>query len=192
MPFSGVTEGLMSNLQVHVNLKMEMTDFTESTWLIGTPCQQHDQPWCAACRPRDRAQAKIVDRTRLSNNSKSPSVTSRGRSKTRKHGSAIGRLKWSEDELIVLVAIFLSNDFSIGDDARPENQAMAEAFSRSPSAVDRQWRNLEDLRSGKEVLHVGGNVRSALEAQLRNSVDGKNRAREIVARRGWQIEWLLH
>jgi len=101
------------------------------------------------------------------------------------------RERWSDDELTVLVAIYLCNDFSIGDDARPENHAIAEALGRSPSAVDRQWRNLEDLKSGKKVLHVGNNVRQALLTQLNAPIEGRLRARRVIEARRWGIGYLL-
>lgn len=168
-----------------------MSRLTESEWNSGTPCDQHSQEWCSYCRPRDPAA-----------NSPTPTIArrppvaagSRRGSPTRGMTSAHGRGKrerWSDDELTVLVAIYLCNDFSIGDDARPENQAIAEALGRSPSAVDRQWRNLEDLRSGKEVLHVGDNVRQALESQLDAPLDGRLRARRVIDANGWGIGWLL-
>lgn len=164
---------------------------TESEWNSGSPCDQHSQEWCAYCRPRDPAAKKpnptgaqrspVEARNRRSSRAKlTPSAS--GRSK---------RERWSDDELTVLVAIYLRNDFSIGDDARHENHAMAEALGRSPSAVDRQWRNLEDLRSGKEVLHVGDNVRRALQSQLDAPGDGRLRAQSIIDINGWSIGWLL-
>lgn len=166
-----------------------MTRLTESEWTSGTPCGQHDLGWCAHCRPRETAVKNAkgskprlpgVAGARSSGAVAAKSASSRGK-----------RERWSEDELTVFVAIFLSNDFSIGDDARAENHAIAEALGRSPSAIDRQWRNLEDLRSGKEVLHVGGNVRSALEAQLEAPLEGRRRARSVIEARGWGIGWLL-
>jgi hypothetical protein len=168
-----------------------MTRLTESEWTSGTPCDQHSQEWCTYCRPRDPAAKSSTPPA-----ARRPPVAagSRRDSRTRATASVSGRSKrerWSDDELTVLVAIYLCNDFSIGDDARPENHAMAEALSRSPSAVDRQWRNLEDLRSGKEVLHVGDNVRQALESQLDAPLDGRLRARRVIDANGWGIGWLL-
>jgi len=168
-----------------------MTRLTESEWTSGTPCNQHSQEWCSYCRPRDPAVTNPIPKV-----GRRPSVA-RGRSRdsqTRVTATASGRSRrerWSDDELTVLVAIYLCNDFSIGDDARPENQAIAEALDRSPAAVDRQWRNLEDLRSGKELLNVGNNVRRALESQLDAPLDGRLRARKVIDANGWGIGWLL-
>lgn len=98
----------------------------------------------------------------------------------------VGGQLWSEDESCVLVAIFMSNDFSIGDDARPENHLMAEAFDRSPAAVDWQWRNIDGLiQTGKAALNVGSNIIQAVgnyEADPRTS---RLEAVEVCRRQGW-------
>lgn len=51
---------------------------------------------------------------------------------------------WSEDEVVVLCAIFSVCDFSVGDDARSECREIADCFERSPATVDRQWRNIKN------------------------------------------------
>ena len=161
---------------------------TEADWISGVACARHEQEWCTYCRPRPAAELQNSPPQRSKQNiprltKRKPSTGDATRGK---------RERWTEEELTVLVAIYLSNDFSIGDDARPENQAMAHSFNRTPSAVDRQWRNLEDLRSGKEVLHVGENVRIALEKQLQDQHRWKLKAKEIDLRNSWNLSWLIH
>jgi hypothetical protein len=91
----------------------------------------------------------------------------------------------------VLVAIFFSVEFSAGDDARPENQAMAGALDRTPSAIDRQWRNVADLQKGIQTLHIGLNVQAALDRYLEGPAKAKEHARAIVDRNRWDLVWLL-
>jgi len=92
---------------------------------------------------------------------------------------------WSEEELLVLVAIFSSNDFSIGDDARLENHRMAEAFDRTPAAVDWQWRNIDAALRRDPDRNVGAKLKEAVadfESDLRT---GRLAAIEICRRNGW-------
>lgn len=91
---------------------------------------------------------------------------------------------WSEEELLVLVAIFNSNDFSIGDDARLENHRMAEAFDRTPAAVDWQWRNIDALGRDPD-RHVGVKVKEAVADFESDAKTGRLAAIEICRRNGW-------
>ncbi len=99
----------------------------------------------------------------------------------------VGGQLWSEDESCVLVAIFMSNDFSIGDDERPENHLIAEAFDRSPAAVDWQWRNIDGLiQTGKAALNVGSNMIQAVATYESDPRTSRLEAIEICRRRGWK------
>src|SRR4051812_37132936 len=86
---------------------------------------------------------------------------------------------WGPDELDVLVAAFFANEFAAGDDARPECRRLADAFGRSPSAVDRQWRNVNDVCGGKAVLKVGRRVREAVHSHLADPVTARSYALRI-------------
>ena len=98
----------------------------------------------------------------------------------------VGGQLWSEDESRVLVAIFNSNDFSVGDDDRLENHRMAEALDRTPSAIDWQWRNIDGLiKRDKAALNVGANVIDAVADFESDPKTARLVAIEICRRNGW-------
>lgn len=103
----------------------------------------------------------------------------------------VQRRQWTEDELLVLTSIFFSGEFSIGDDAQQECQLIADAFSRTPSSVDRQWRNIADVLKQKEGVHVGKLVYQAVEMYLDNPAGVKRVATQICDQRGWQLAELV-
>lgn len=102
-----------------------------------------------------------------------------------------GGWPWSDQELCVLVAAYFKNEFAAGDDERQENHELAAVFGRTPAAVDRQWRNVADVHTGKDVLHVGSNVIDAVERHLEDPVGRASAARKIAVERGWSIGHLL-
>jgi hypothetical protein len=61
------------------------------------------------------------------------------------------RRNWSTDELRVLAAIYFNSSFSIGDDGRDECRSIADAIGRTPSSVDRQWRNLDAVVTSENL-----------------------------------------
>ena len=65
------------------------------------------------------------------------------------------RRAWSEEELVVLVAIFSCSSFSAGDDEKPLCGDIATAFGRSPGTIDRQWRNIKDVLDEKNIKKIG-------------------------------------
>ena len=69
---------------------------------------------------------------------------------------------WTDEEITVLVTIYMNNDFSIGDDARPENHLIASSFGRKPGAIDRQWRNVKDVFCGKLTANVGRKIKETV------------------------------
>ena len=85
----------------------------------------------------------------------------------------------------VLIALFFSLNFSAGDDAQAENHIMASSMNRSPSAIDRQWRNIADIYRDKHVSNVGRLVKVRLKAHIDGMPDSSNRARETALRNGW-------
>lgn len=152
-----------------------------NAWNNGSPCALHEFAWCAACKPVDPT---IPPPPPPKPPPKQP------RPQVPKSPSRVRRL-WSDEELDVLVAIFFSVEFSAGDDNRPENHAMALAMDRTPSAIDRQWRNIADLQKGVQTLHIGANVERALNRYLENPGGAKESARAIVERKQWDLRWLL-
>jgi hypothetical protein len=101
------------------------------------------------------------------------------------------RQRWTSDELNVLTAIFMVGSFSIGDDERIECRIIADAIGRSPSSVDRQWRNIAALLKGDTELHIGRLVRDVLQAHLDDPVAGRRLALRIAERNGWSLERLI-
>ncbi len=153
-----------------------------SAWEEGVECDLHEFAWCAACKPR---QPKPVPPTLP------PRIPPSPPQRPPQTGRSGKQRLWSEDELDVLVAIFFSVEFSAGDDARPENQAMALALDRSQAAIDRQWRNIADLQKGSQTLNIGLNVQAALDRYLEDPAKAKEHARAINDRNRWGLAWLL-
>lgn len=62
---------------------------------------------------------------------------------------------------------------------------MASQMNRSPSAIDRQWRNIADVHGDKHVSNVGQLVKIRLKTYLDGLPDSKDLAREVALRKGW-------
>jgi hypothetical protein len=101
------------------------------------------------------------------------------------------RKRWTTDELNVLTAIFMVGSFSIGDDERLECRIIADAIGRSPSAVDRQWRNIAALLKGDTELHIGQLVGDVLQTHLDDPLAGRRLALRIAERNGWKLQELI-
>jgi hypothetical protein len=106
-------------------------------------------------------------------------------------GVSVRRRDWSEDELLVLAAIYCSASFSIGDDARDECRTMADCFGRTAGAVDRQWRNMDAVISGKSGLNIGKKVGEAVRSHLSNPVGYRKVALKICIDRSWPLQDLI-
>jgi hypothetical protein len=101
------------------------------------------------------------------------------------------RRDWTIDELRVLVSMYFNQSFSIGDDATDECKAIADAFGRTPSAVDRQWRNLDALCRGKTNFNIGKLVKQALDDYVNNPNGVKSVAIDVCVRNGWPLVELI-
>jgi len=95
------------------------------------------------------------------------------------------RRDWTLEELRVLTAIYFAQDFSVGDDARDECRALGDCFGRTPSSIDRQWRNLDAIYHGKKNFNVGKLVKQALEDYLANP----NGVRQVALATCERMEW---
>ncbi len=91
----------------------------------------------------------------------------------------------------MLTAIFMVGSFSIGDDERIECRIIADALGRSPSSVDRQWRNIAALLKGDTQLHIGNLVRDVLQAHLDDPMAGRRLALRIAERNRWSLARLI-
>jgi hypothetical protein len=98
---------------------------------------------------------------------------------------------WTEAELTVLVVIYMNNSFSIGDDAREENHLIANSFDRSPSAIDRQWRNVKDVFSGTNSSNVGKKVKDAVYSYREDPVACERLAEYYCTKNRWPLDELL-
>lgn len=99
---------------------------------------------------------------------------------------------WSLEELRVLAAIYFNASFSIGDDARDECRAIADSLGRTPSSVDRQWRNLHAVVQGKSaVYNVGKLVREAAAEYLADPRRTKALALDICTSEDWPLSDLI-
>jgi hypothetical protein len=101
------------------------------------------------------------------------------------------RRDWSVEELRVLTAIYFAQDFSIGDDARDECRALGDCFGRTPSSIDRQWRNLDAIYNGKKNFNVGRLVKQTLDDYLANPNGVRQIALDTCERMGWPVSDLI-
>ena len=101
------------------------------------------------------------------------------------------RKNWSREELSVLVTIFHSSSFSIGDDERSECKRMAKAFGRTASAVDRQWRNIADIKDGKEGLQVSKLISECVLEYFEDPKNFQELALLICRQRNWDVADLI-
>ena len=105
---------------------------------------------------------------------------------------ADGNRNWSVAELRVLAAIYFNASFSIGDDARDECRAIADCFGRTPSSIDRQWRNLDAVVKGKASYNIGNLVRQAATDYLAHPSGSKAVAVSICGEKGWPLVSLIN
>lgn len=105
--------------------------------------------------------------------------------------SVSDRRDWSIDELRVLTVIYFNQEFAVGDDARDECRALADCFGRTPSAIDRQWRNLDAIFNGKTNFNVGRLVKSSLDDYLANPAGVRRIALDVCRERKWPLADLV-
>lgn len=100
------------------------------------------------------------------------------------------RRNWTLEELRVLAAIYFNASFSIGDDGRDECRAIADCFGRTPSSVDRQWRNIDAVVKGKGG-NIGNLVRQVASDYLAHPTGCRSIALSICGERQWPLESLV-
>ena len=99
--------------------------------------------------------------------------------------------RWTEPEIVVLVAIYGSQEFKAGDDSRPECKSIANAFGRSPATIDRQWRNIRHYLSGQPPKKVGASLKQMAEDMRRDPKPFKTLAQYYCRREGWNLHYLI-
>jgi hypothetical protein len=103
--------------------------------------------------------------------------------------------EWTRNELTVLLAIFVSQPFSAGDDGTRTNARIAEALDRSAGAIDRQWRNVRWWLYRLDLYgvpsNVGQNVKDIVDEYRTDLARLRRDALEAMDRNGWALEDLL-
>lgn len=99
--------------------------------------------------------------------------------------------EWSEAEIVVLCAIFVSSNFSIGDDERPECKLIAKAFGRTPSSIDMQWRNVKAYLANLSPTKIGYKVKVWSDVALNNPKLIKTLALHYCCVNQWDLHSLL-
>lgn len=104
---------------------------------------------------------------------------------------ATPRVAWTQEEARVLVAIYFGASFSIGDDARDECRVIADAFGRTPSSVDRQWRNVQAIVNSNTTYNIGKIIKTSVSEYLDNPKAMKQIAIQISEQLQWGLEDLI-
>ena len=100
--------------------------------------------------------------------------------------------QWSDEELTVLMALFIAQPFAAGDDAHPRNARIAEVLGRRPTAIDRQWRNIKHrlfrLDLTRRVAHsnVGANVKRIVDRYRTDLRRLRRDAEAVMDDRRWR------
>ena len=96
--------------------------------------------------------------------------------------------RWSDDELIVLIAHYRRYGLVALDDSHLICQAFAASIGRTASAVDRQARNLDDLVRKREIQHGGKPLADLWKYYRARNMWGLYKdANAAIDRNGWAI-----
>jgi hypothetical protein len=96
--------------------------------------------------------------------------------------------RWSEDELVVLIALYRRHGLTLLDDSQQLCQDFASAIGRTASAVDRQTRNLDDIVRERGVQHSGSKVARLYEHYSKRNMRGLNQAaNDAIDRNNWAV-----
>lgn len=106
--------------------------------------------------------------------------------------------QWTDGELTVLLAIFISQPFAVGDDEHPVNRQVAGELGRTRGAVDRQWRNMRDHLfrldldeyEGKD-LHLGQDLKDVVDRYRVDLARLRRDALDAMEASGWNLQDLL-
>ena len=97
---------------------------------------------------------------------------------------------WSLDEAQYLAGVFFAQEFKNGDDSNPVCKLIAKALNRTPGSIDRQWRNMQDVRVGKNQSNVGQVIVRATLGFTSDPVLGIRLAEESAIRNNWPMQIL--
>lgn len=105
---------------------------------------------------------------------------------------------WSDEQLTVLMALFVSQPFYAGDDSTETNALISQEIGRDPGAVDRQWRNMRDYllrldlpEHGGKDLKVGENVKAVVDRYRSDFAALRRDALRIMEEENWNLKGLM-
>jgi hypothetical protein len=91
----------------------------------------------------------------------------------------------------VLTVIYFSQQFAVGDDARDECRSIGDALGRTPSSIDRQWRNIDAVYRGKTNFNVSRLIKECIDDYLLNPNGLKQIAATICDTNAWPLSEML-
>ena len=97
---------------------------------------------------------------------------------------------WSLDEAQYLAGAFFAQEFKNGDDSNPVCKLIAGALGRTPGSIDRQWRNMQDIRIGKNQSNVGKVIVRVTLGYLADTSLGMRLAEGSATRNNWPTQVL--
>ena len=97
------------------------------------------------------------------------------------------RKAWTDEECVVLIAIFTRSTFSAGDDNSPVCNEISTAFGRGPGTIDRQWRNIKDLLNNKNIEKIGSGLSKWTTYNLLNPQKVKKLAIIYCEKNQWPL-----
>jgi len=97
------------------------------------------------------------------------------------------RRAWSEEELVVLVAIFACSSFKMGDDEQPLCKDVAKEFGRSRGTIDRQWRNIKDVLNEKNIRKINARLVFWTNKMLNNKTSVVCLAKRYCHQQNWNL-----
>lgn len=96
--------------------------------------------------------------------------------------------RWSDDDLVVLLAFYFRYPRSSHTDSHPDCQGLARVLGRSASAVDHQLRNIDfDLVRQAADRHCSQRLAQFLNQYKDNLPHLYSEANSILERRNWEF-----
>jgi hypothetical protein len=99
--------------------------------------------------------------------------------------------KWSEDQCIVLVALFFLSEFKEGDDSHDFNLKISKYFKRSRASVDMQWRNIKSVLNDERNRFIAANIRHWVAFGINDLPKLKSMAGSICIKNNWRFKRII-
>lgn len=98
---------------------------------------------------------------------------------------------WSEDEVIVLVALYSISKLQDGDDNSPLNKQISLNFGRTRGTCDLQWRNIRMFQEdGNRERTVSARLRKWIYKSNNNRNEVLKIAHDVCKKNEWRFEKL--